>query len=347
MMSNFEESTGLLSDLDEGDVLSNSTPNISRIEASENESAKEITESGDINDIIEQDEIKALGTPELKRSNLETGNEAEDEENGSQKRTFDENGKLGEAIEYPSNTEEEQPREVWDHTSHEGEISDDEQGEHQDDVHDDNDNDNDDYGDVELIGSRQISVVEIDSEDEIENLEETEALTKEVKGSPGIHDRAPSFQSPIIVEAGEAKYLLVAESEDADEFSDLQWLFEREQIESWLLFDFLNALRQSDVFEDLKPRNEEDLLNVSFDNLLTVTQGDHRTSDLDLTEVLLTTQKYVTKRSKDDNPLTLTLSLDESPLALFDRLSREVGRKRSVSMEEERNVKQLRHSLES
>lgn len=202
--------------------------------------------------------------------------------------------------------------------------------------------------DLELIESRQISVVEIDSEDEIENLEETEIISKgeNPKKLPPVNSHLDDLvlEKPVIVVAGKTEYLLVPELEGKEEYPGFDILFDNNQVMSWLLADFVDALYHSDAFDGLNISSDEDLLKVSFNQVFSITHGDERIPDIALVEVIQTVREYIAKKTGAAE-LKITLGCDESPGTIYERLSREVGQKRSASFEEEeydRSSKQMK-----
>lgn len=323
----YEETTGLLSDLEDSGPENDSTHTYkehkqNEVQFNAEESAEDLDEKIDT---IAQDALNGLDEDSVKDAAV-----LDTTEQG-----------IENPLERDSHEAHQAIKQVYESEPEESQDDEDQGAYSQLSEQDENDDD------LELIESRQISVVEIDSEDEIENLEETETNSKEEssKRLPLITSNLNELilEKPVVVVAGKTEYLLVPELDGREEYPDLDILFDRSEVISWLLVDFVDALYHSDAFDGLNFSSDDDLLKVNFNLVFSITHGDERIPDLALVEVLQTVQDYIANTGAGE--LKITLGCDESPVAIYERISREVGQKRSASFEEEegdRSSKQMK-----
>lgn len=210
----------------------------------------------------------------------------------------------------------------------EGEFSgreDDSQNELNADVQDSNDDDNDgnedsnndddhiddgeddDEGEVEIVGSRQVSVVELDSEDEIDNLEE------EVFDSSAFSDGSQSIQLgyPVILTFENDPFLLVPYEGEETEFKDLIALFNREDINDCSLKRFFQLIRENKEFSDAYGLHIDNELVLKFGDYLHVGEDNVSTHNVKILDLIENIHRLMLNSDLDGQKVLIVVSLQQ------------------------------------
>lgn len=192
-----------------------------------------------------------------------------------------------------------------------------------------NDENSDDSGsddDLELLGSRQVSVVEIDSEDEIENLEESELFQKEESLIPLHSGPAEScsirlLEKPVLVATLRNEYLLVSELNNREGvFPDHQAILLREKLTNALMRDVFRSLRSSSVMNDIRELDYDDYLRLTVNKDLTFNEKDSRIQHVSFLRILEGIQQLSEMGSDGNSFVKITVELDENPVSKLERL---------------------------
>ncbi|KAF3985468.1 hypothetical protein FT663_05056 [Candidozyma haemuli var. vulneris] len=337
-----EETTGLLSDLEDSEQQDLST-NLPHLDTKHEFLEEKITDANlDIDDeevpaTSEELTRQAVVSAEQAIQDLQDEQGAENEWNDNDKpedSIGDIAGSLDDVSDADPDLNDNEP--IVPENEEEGFASDEPQSDFEEDSQDlqhvsgeqyDDERDAESSGDdIELLGSRQVSVVEIDSEDEIENLEESETFGTEsrVDDSTAVTDTTNGIQSfslPTIVTTGKKEYLLVPHPSFDKSSSNLPSLFAGEELSSTILLgEFMSKLSETEAYWELNPELNDDFLKLTFNDIFTVSSSDHRADHLSLTEVVSNVQHFKNRHNDEDSPVVIRLSYDESPVAVYERL---------------------------
>lgn len=354
--TNVDESTGLLSDLDEEDFVK--VQNAS-FEPSRDEGEEDLQQdiNKDLN--LDQKDFARLDDPEIglpvNTANPELSHFAGNDAPNAERSFIGDEPQDPNKIEYEDTNEEsekdeqaafdmESVGEYYEENDDQGDTA----NELDDEKLEENANPSDDEfldghsvkddvseNDVELLGSRHASVIEIDSEDEIENLEEIEG---DEKASGKAYERREKLTveakvplESVTVDTGITKYALITEPDNGAQNSELLALFSEDDLffdhgetKPVTLKDLINLIVKSHAVRDLPLNRVDDRLRITFNNIFTVTQHDSRTDNILFTEVLSMVRLYTELTEGQPGPMTISLDIDENPLAKYDRLWEEI-----------------------
>lgn len=356
--TNVDESTGLLSDLDEEDFVK--VQNAS-FEPSRDEGEEDLQQDINTDLNMDQKDFARHDDPEIglpvNTANPELSHFAGNDAPNAERSFIGDEPQDPNKIEYEDTNEESEKDEqasvgeYYEENDDQGETA----NELDDEKLEENANPSDDEfldghsvkddvseNDVELLGSRHGSVIEIDSEDEIENLEEIEG---DEKASGKAYERREKLTveakvplESVTVDTGTTKYALITESDNGAQNSELLALFSEDDLffdhgetKPVTIKDLINLIVKSHAVRDLPLNRVDDRLRITFNNIFTVTQHDSRTDNILFTEVLSMVRLYTELTEGQPGPMTISLDIDENPLANYDRLWEEIESSRGLA----------------